>query len=421
MVFASGIPPLLRMLSYPLITRIYDPQQFGAFQLFNSLYGTMMVCSTLKFAEAQILPSRDNEAFKVTLVASLCCVLFCSCALLTFWLSGYSPISIFSSVFVDNHDSIFHLLVTQLFFGGMGLVLEYWALRLRMFISILISRSLEALVTLAMQVVCGLFYSNGAIALIVSIWVGSVIFCSSQLFFTSSTFKKSFLKQIKLSNFFNVINTYKDFALKGLPSSLLNTLSLSSPSFLFGHLGRLSELAFYSLAAGIFMAPISIFSIGMGKVFFVHSTDNRNDRSILKYMLKLNYRRLFGLVILPGIVVLVFAPVAFEAIFGSQWKTAGTYAQILLPWLLAMAIVGPTTSIFVTLGRQDILLKYNIWLLIVRFASLSFGLMVLQNPTISLLLFSVAGMAFNSWLARSSLILVSKDSEANSQQGSGYR
>src|SRR5262249_27264846 len=83
-IIAGGqaLAALVVALAYPIITRLYDPAQFGAFAALVSLLSIALTVSCLTYDQAIPLPEREDLAFDLVVMSLLCTVaLTCLCAL----------------------------------------------------------------------------------------------------------------------------------------------------------------------------------------------------------------------------------------------------------------------------------------------------------------------------------------------------
>ena len=90
---------------------------------------------------------------------------------------------------------------------------------------------------------------------------------------------------------------------------------------------------------------------------------NNNEGNLWLFTKKIIVRlSLVGLLIF--IPILIFGKSLFGIVFGETWKTAGVFAQLLVPWLFMKFVLSPITSIPIIKGKQKqfflISLFYNI-------------------------------------------------------------
>ena len=59
---ANVFAQILGILIYPLLTRLYTPEDFGLLNLFGSIAGILIILSTLEWYNAIVLPKKDEDA-----------------------------------------------------------------------------------------------------------------------------------------------------------------------------------------------------------------------------------------------------------------------------------------------------------------------------------------------------------------------
>ena len=73
---STGLAQLLTVCFSPILSRLYDPNDFGVYGTFLSVAGVLSAAVTLQYSEALMLPHKDKEA------AGL------------FWAAGFSAVAI---------------------------------------------------------------------------------------------------------------------------------------------------------------------------------------------------------------------------------------------------------------------------------------------------------------------------------------
>ena len=63
LAFGTSIAQFITYASYPIVSRLYTPQEFGVFGLFTSIAGMITLISTGRYELAIILPSSEKKAF----------------------------------------------------------------------------------------------------------------------------------------------------------------------------------------------------------------------------------------------------------------------------------------------------------------------------------------------------------------------
>ena len=68
------------VLATPILTRLYDPEQFGVYAIYSSILLTVSIMTSLHYETAIPLPKKDRDAFNLLLVSLLilACTIFLS-------------------------------------------------------------------------------------------------------------------------------------------------------------------------------------------------------------------------------------------------------------------------------------------------------------------------------------------------------
>ena len=66
---ANVVAQVIGLIVYPILTRMYAPEDFGLMNLFVSISGILVILSTAEYYNAIVLPKKDSEG---VWVAYLC-------------------------------------------------------------------------------------------------------------------------------------------------------------------------------------------------------------------------------------------------------------------------------------------------------------------------------------------------------------
>jgi len=137
-----------------------------------------------------------------------------------------------------------------------------------------------------------------------------------------------------------------------LPSNLLNGAVSQLPLFLIGIRHGALAAGLYALTQRVLSAPVSLLAASVLEVFKresvlefrAHGHCNRTYRHTFKALLLLGAG--------PALLLLLFAPPLFAAVFGASWREAGELAQLMAPLFLLNFIASPLSYVFFVVGRQ---------------------------------------------------------------------
>jgi lipopolysaccharide exporter len=385
----ASISQAIGLLVYPILTRQYQPVDFGTFALFLYITNILSLISTGKYELAIILPKKNSEAINLVTLPVVLSFFFCIIvSVILFIIKNY-----FGYLF-KNKEILdwFYFIPISIFVAGIYDIFLYWANRLKFYRQMTSSEVGLNVTAAGTKVFLGSlgFVKEGLIAgRLVSQLLSAVLLIKLISKNLLSLLKKSLNK----AALYNVAAKYSVFPKFRMFHYLTNTLSSSLPVFIFSHWFSISVVGYYSLAITIIQRPIVLISSSISKVLYQRIAEKFNHGEyilpdIKKIVLKLVF---FGIV--PFVIIGILAPLMFKAIFGQEWAESGKMLQYLLPWLFLTYIASPISFIPDLLLKQKTALVIEICYFIARFLALLIGL--LKNDLyLCLLLFGLISFGF---------------------------
>jgi O-antigen/teichoic acid export membrane protein len=121
--------------------------------------------------------------------------------------------------------------------------------------------------------------------------------------------------------------------------------------------------------------PLMFIGVSIGQVFFNRCSEMINKGEEIYDLLRRTLVLLFGLSIVPFLLVMLFGGPLFELVFGQNWGESGAYSQIMAMWLMLNFVHSPISNIPIILQRQK---EYFMFGLISTFIQLAgFGILPL--------------------------------------------
>lgn len=367
----------------PILTRLYSPQDFGVFALFLAVVGFFSVVSSARYEQAILLPKEDEDAINIFALGLL--------------------INIFISVFLFLVVAIFHEEITNLFnnkeigiwlwfapltifFIGLFNLLTYWNNRKKHYANITKATIIKSIILALSQIAIGAIKS-GAAGLVGGQILSSIF--SNMRLAKALLNNKKLLKEISNKSIMNQAKKYIDFPKFQAPHAMLNNLSSNLPTFLFSAFFSIGIVGFYSLATRIVFAPLGILSNASAKVYNQRVSELYNNHEDAYGFTVRFLKSLAKKIILPLVVIGLFAPMIFAFVFGEGWREAGVYTQILIPWMTLNLLISTISFVPSIVGMQKKVLKVSIILIILTSFSIYIGIK-LENIYISLILFTIS-------------------------------
>jgi O-antigen/teichoic acid export membrane protein len=155
---------------------------------------------------------------------------------------------------------------------------------------------------------------------------------------------------------------YRDFPRINLPHALLDAAQASVVLALIGVAHGAAVLGAYAFALRIARAPLAMLGASVAQVFQQRAArlaETPARQGDLAALARSTTQRL-ALTALPFAAVLLFAPDLFAWVFGAEWRTAGEIARILLPWMLMNFVTSPLSQLPLIVGRQPTAFAFGI-------------------------------------------------------------
>ena len=383
---ANVVAQAIGLVVYPILTRIYSPEDFGLLNLFLSIGGVLVILSTAEYYNAIVLPANKKDGISV---ASLCISLL----LLTVGLTTLSVL--FSSEIADLFNTpaladyywMMPILVASL--GGWN-ILNYWYIRCTKYDAISGYQLTQS--TLSAGGKLGFGYAgilNGG--MIYSMVIAPTISLLLSLFAARRTLKGASVpswREVREAAY-----KYRNFPSFSLPRSFINMVAGQLPVLMLTPFFGAQYVGWWSMAILLGFTPISVIVRSVYQVMYQYTTDQVNKHlPIYVY-----FRRFTWLVLALGIPILsilcYFMPDLTLLVLGEGWEETGIYLRWMLPWVLCNLLVGSTGFLADVFFKQKIGLGFEILTSVLRTIGVVLG--IVYND----FMLSIAGYSIGTALA----------------------
>ena len=116
--------------------------------------------------------------------------------------------------------------------------------------------------------------------------------------------------------------------------------------------------------------PAALIGNSIGQVYFQEATKEKQETGIAVLTFKRTSKKLFILSLGIFIPMYFVLPMVFEVVFGKEWKIAGEYAQIILPFVAAQFITAALSNTNNIFEKQKIALMWQIVLLVLSLTTI---------------------------------------------------
>lgn len=341
----SAVGQGLVMLSYPLLTRLYNPTDFGLLVVFTTVVGTVGVVSAASLESAVLLPDTDKEAASVAWAGIATVVVT---ALLTAGVGWFAGSSLANLLGVPRLAEYWWLVSLTVLALGIQLVFSEWMIRERSYRLLGQRNLLQGIGQVATQVGLG-FAGLRPVGLLLGLGVGRVLGIGGV------ASRGGLLRQPRprLADVTAAIRRYRRFPLVASWSMLLTKSGLEVPLLIISAMYGEIRAGLLGLTMRVIGGTVAVIQDAVRQVWAGEASAQvrRSDGTLASFMRR-TVLRLLAIGIVPTAVLVAFGPDLFGVVFGAEWTEAGKFAQLLAVAYLAGFAVIPISDTLFLLERQ---------------------------------------------------------------------
>ena len=365
---ANVVAQVIGLIVYPVLTRIYSPEDFGLLNLFLSISGVLVILSTAEYYNAIVLPKKDKEGVEV----------FYLCVCILLFVVGFTTLSVlfsdeiarlFNTPALANYYWLMPILVLVL--GGWN-ILNYWYVRCARYSSISryqLSQSTFSAVTKIGFGHFGILQGGMIYSIVIAPTIALIIsLLTSFRQKVMSCWTRPSWNDIKF-----VANRYHKFPLYSLPRSFVNMVAGQLPVLLLTPLFGAQYVGWWSMALLLGFMPISMITKSIYQVLYQYTTDRVNNNQPIGVY----FRRFTIFVLVIGVplfgILYWLLPDLTLLFLGEGWDETGVYLRWMLPWLLSSVLTASTGFLADIFFKQQIGFAFEMLTAILRVIGVLLG------------------------------------------------
>ena len=354
LVSGTAIAQIILMLFQLVLRRLYSPEVFGAFSVYMSIVGILVILSTMRYELAVVLPKEDRKAsglvaggILISLAINIL-VLIVTIIFKTYiikWLD-----------FPEEYGYWLYFVPLSTFLFSTYQFFNYWLTRNSAFKAISINKVSRRLSEGIVQTIFGAIKSASGL------FTGDIVGNAANItagFYQAKrkgfTFRNLSFRKIHAS-----LRRYSSFPKYQTIPAVLNTASMLLPVFFINKFYSSETAGYFDLSRQMLIVPISFITASLSQVLLKELSDKvksnaRLTPSILKTAMYLSIG------ILPFlIVIMIWGEGLFSFFFSETWRVSGNYSAILAPAFAVQFIVSPLSISFTVLEKLKVLAAWQI-------------------------------------------------------------
>lgn len=367
----TALSQVLMLLSAPLLTRLYSPEDFGLLAVYASLLMLTGVIASLRYQLAIPLPETEKEAAHVLVLGLLVVLGMTAISLI---LVGVFRVRMAVWLNAPAMVNYLWLLPPGLLVLGAYNIFQSWAMRAKVFSAVASAKFIQTTTMVAIQLGAALL---GPLALLLGQFSGQAVASAS---LGTRTFRKSWplFRATRWCDLRRAAGRYWRFPVFSTWTGLCYSGSVQLLPLMLAALLNAKVVGVYALAHRVLSIPISFLSQAVTNVFYVEAAEARRKNLLGNLVLKV-HRQLTAGALPAAVLCMVSAPYVFTLVFGEAWHQAGKMAQLMTPWLYFRFVASPYNRLYPLLDRHRSELLFQFGLFLSSIGSILIGIFVCRN------------------------------------------
>lgn len=382
------ISQLIVLLSTPILSRIFTPENFGVLSIFTSISTILGSIYTLKFELPIVLPRKRKYSIYLMILSIFFSIFFSIITLLIFivWKDH-----IFGYFNLNQNSNLFLLVPCTTLFIGVSASIQQWFVRERKFNvlsnSNIIQSSSNSVVSLLLGI-AGVYTSGLIFGQIVSYLFG--IFYLIYTFYLDKNYNK-FISKVDLErNLKNTFNSYVNYPKFMIVTTLLSVLSYQIIPIILQRLFSTEFVGYYSMANRLSLLPSVVIGSAIGRVFRAEVAFKANENEDIRPLFFATLKKMLVLGVSIYGLLAIIAPFLFSVFLGDSWKPAGDITRRLVIFIFAQFIVQTFYDILLVKSKLKIYMFLQLLLVITVILSIYVGSLIFVSPLNTITLMSVS-------------------------------
>jgi len=380
----TAIAQIISIATLPIISRLYDAEALGRYQLYITALNVLLMLVTLRY-EVGLLSAKTRWVYNNLLTSVLRLCIFMSFITTVLLILVHPLIEKYNPALLEFK----YFLVAGGLVGGIFNIFSFLPIRNREYWLSALAKIIQSFSYSFVGIVAALS-PFGAIGLILAD-IGSRIFGASLIAVKSTRFDLSRVLKQRLSRFKVAAIRFKEFPTYTFPGTTLSAIAGLLPTMLLLNLFDLGVAGQVALVDRFILLPIGAIGYAVSQVFTGESSAvyRSNSKEVNKIFRK-TVIILAMVAFFPCVAGGVLSSWAVPIIFGENWQLAGQICAISMLVVFTTFVASPVNMLLIVCGKQPVQLLWEIF----RFALYLGAFVILwsikpNNPLIVVSVFAV--------------------------------
>ncbi|RWO80526.1 MAG: lipopolysaccharide biosynthesis protein [Mesorhizobium sp.] len=381
----SVIAQIIAVAVLPILTRLYDAEAFGRYQIYISILNVAVMFVAFRY-EVALLGARPGRVFENLLKLTFRLCIWTS--MVAFIVAGAVNFLV-PGVLSSLHGIVFFLPVAMAV-AGIYQMLTFLPIRDRNYGLSARSKILQSV---------GFSFGALGFAFLPVIGVGLVLadvfgraFGAISILVESGKLWRTLISPLSFSEMKFTAIRFQKFGLLTFPGTLLSSLSAAVAPFAFLALFNLEVAGQYSLLERFILMPVGVIGAAVSQVFTGElSKLYRTDKEGLNRAFRRSLFQLLAIGLLPTVLGMILSPRLVPLIFGADWTMAGKLCVIGFPVAYIRFVATALTMTLVVIDRQSLQFTWEICRFLFTLCVFGWlGWVGVDNPTTVMVWYALA-------------------------------
>jgi O-antigen/teichoic acid export membrane protein len=392
------------VLAAPILTRLYSPNEFGAFAIYLNGVMLLSVIACLRYEMTIVLVKQRRTAMLLVLV----CALIAGFLALGLWVPiiGFEQ-TIHTMAGLEAESHLLLVLPVSFMLAALYKVASNWAVRNKDYSGLALSKLWQSLPQTAGQISLGLLHF-GVSGLVIGEIVGRLLGFLTLAVRSRAAFDTPRFAHLR-RRVGTLLSYYRHYPLYSTWSALINQAGSVAPVFFLAALYGPRTAGLFALVQRVFALPMDL--VGQTALTMYTAEASHAIRTDIRQLYKMFLRAfvlLLMLAAIPASLLIWSGPPLFDMVFGHEWHDAGIYAQIVALAYGVRLAVSPISQTMQMLGRQKLVLLIETTRLLSILGIFAFGYLLKSEVEAVLFWYSVILIGFQIWMLLATWRLVKR-------------
>lgn len=354
LVSGTTIAQLIPIILQPLLRRYFSPEEFGAYAVYLSLIGILIVIASLKYELAIILPEKDKTATNILALAVLINLVFSFVLLIIIVLFRRPVLNLIN---LPVHYSIYlYLVPLGVFLHSMYQSINYWLIRKKLFFSISLIKFIRRGSEGSAQIM--LMFSKVSAGLVIGDIIGHFANCVSGII--QALRNDVNLMHVSIIKLKYVFKKYLEYPKFNVIPSFMSACSYLLPAIFINKFFSSEYAGYFDLSKLMLSIPLALIATSISNVLLqLISEKFRKNESFVSSLFSIIFLVLF-IGLFEIIIIRIWGVKLFNLFFGQEWELSGIISRVLV-WSFALNfLVASFSSLFISMKKIKILSAWQL-------------------------------------------------------------